>query len=179
MNSIYIYKIYGYRSNKEQFRSKLLNLKKINSVQIDESKDYLFVTSASDPELDVQLACRILNIAFEGFLGKKELKPKEENIIVTPPDNILFGRYLIENNIISDEIVRKALDKQEEERGLTMKQSPRLLGQILLEDFKALNSRLELNFHLNNYQTYKERMEEIYFEAKTLSKKNKHEENKE
>ena len=173
-NSIYIYKISRYIENVENLKKKLIAVTSTTRVQIDIDKGYLFVTASVNPEMEVQLACRILGIEYEGFIGKKDLPPEQKDLVVVPPDNILFGQYLIETKIVKKEIIEKALRKQDEEKNSTMKSSHRLLGQILMDDFGIFNSRLELNNHLKRYAHYKAKMEEIYFEAKILVQKMKH-----
>ncbi len=52
--------------------------------------------------------------------------------------NLVFGQFLMEHEIITHDILQKALDIQEKEKDQELKTSPRLLGQILLEEYKVL-----------------------------------------
>lgn len=96
---------------------------------------------------------------------------KYEDII--PPNKILFGQFLVDEKKITQEVLKQALQKQDEEKDQIMKESHRLLGQILFEDFKAFKDRLELNRYLNKFHEYKSKMEQIYYELHTIRKNSK------
>ena len=51
--------------------------------------------------------------------------------------NLVFGQLLIEHDVITSEILHKALAIQEKEKLEDKKTSPRLLGRILLEEFQS------------------------------------------
>ena len=83
-----------------------------------------------------------------------------------PPEKILFGQFLIENKIITLHMLKRALEIQAGENSETLKESHRLLGQILFENFHVFKNRLELNTYLNKYKQFKEQVEQIRFDAK-------------
>lgn len=72
-----------------------------------------------------------------------------------PAKNLLFGQFLVENNIITRDVLYKALQTQAKEKG-DLKTSHRLLGTILFEDFGAIASRVELSRLLGRFNEYKE-----------------------
>lgn len=89
-----------------------------------------------------------------------------------PPDKVLFGQYLVEKKKITPEILKRALQVQEREGGgPRLRESHRLLGQILLEDFYVFKNRVELNQYIVNFNEYREYIQEKYFELYELSRK--------
>lgn len=89
---------------------------------------------------------------------------------IKPPDRILFGQYLIEEKIIDMDILKKALEIQDTEKGQLMKDSHRLLGIILMQDFDVFKSRIELNRYMQKFIDFKEKMERVYYEARNLKR---------
>jgi hypothetical protein len=90
---------------------------------------------------------------------------------IVPPDQILFGQFLVDKKKITFDKLKSALEIQAKERDKTMKESHRLLGQILLQDFKVFESRIELNKYLNEFHEYKSDMEQMYYELHNLREK--------
>lgn len=82
--------------------------------------------------------------------------------------NLLFGQFLIDKKIITSDTLMLALKKQSQEKSDIMIKSERLLGQILIEDFKAFN-RLELMRLLKEFNEYKAEMENEFHLLKRLS----------
>lgn len=82
---------------------------------------------------------------------------------IVPPDQILFGQFLVDKKKLTFDKLKSALAIQSKERG-DIKTSHRLLGQILLEEFKVFESRMELNRYLNEFHQYKSDMEQMYYE---------------
>jgi hypothetical protein len=88
-----------------------------------------------------------------------------------PPDKVLFGQYLVEQKKITPDILKRALQIQEKEGGSArLRESHRLLGQILLEDFHVFKNRVELNRYIVEFNEYKEYVQEKYFELYEPSK---------
>ena len=85
----------------------------------------------------------------------------------TVPNTVLFGQFLVDQKKITREILARALAKQKYEESKTLRDSHRLLGQILLEDFHVFKDRVELNHYLIKFNEYKVEIEQIMFEAKT------------
>lgn len=90
---------------------------------------------------------------------------------IIPPDKLLFGQFLIENKIISHQILEKALKEQAKESSEILKDSHRLLGQILLEEFNVFRGRLELNTYLKKFKQFKDDIEKLRYDAKIFGKK--------
>jgi len=78
-------------------------------------------------------------------------------------DKMLFGQYLVEKKKITKTILFKALQTQKEEK---ISNSPRMLGSILLNDFKIFENRIELRRVLKDFEKYQDKMREMYLEAK-------------
>lgn len=76
---------------------------------------------------------------------------------------MLFGQYLVEKKKITKTILFKALQTQKEEK---ISNSPRMLGSILLNDFKIFENRIELRRVLKDFEKYQDKMREMYLEAK-------------
>lgn len=76
---------------------------------------------------------------------------------------MLFGRFLIEKNRITQTELEKALEKQNIEK---ISNKPRMLGSILLYDFKTFIDRIELQRFLEEFEQYKEQIEKMYEDAK-------------
>ena len=98
----------------------------------------------------------------------------DKNILeeyIQPSDKTLFGQYLVEVKKINAEIRDKALEIQNKESSSNLKQSHRLLGQILYEEFNVFRDRLELNKYLHDFQDFKQEVERLRFEARMASKK--------
>jgi len=83
--------------------------------------------------------------------------------------NLLFGQFLIDKEIISSEILMLALKKQLQEKSNTLSKSERLLGQILIDDFKIFD-RVLLSKLLKEFNDYKIEMENQFYDLKRLSK---------
>jgi hypothetical protein len=89
------------------------------------------------------------------------------------PGSILFGQFLLDQKKTTKEILEQALKKQSHEDSLRLRESHRLLGQILLDDFGVFESRVELNHFLTRFNEFKSEMERIMFEARTYGHKEK------
>lgn len=89
-----------------------------------------------------------------------------------PAPNLLFGQFLIEKKIIDEPTLFSALKIQVKEKDSTIKQSHRLLGQILLEEFKAFDSRIELNNAINQFVEYKDWVEKQHMMLKKMHGEN-------
>lgn len=74
-------------------------------------------------------------------------------------DRSLFGQFLIEKRKINEVILEKALDIQNMETKDTLRQSHRLLGEILMDDFNVFSSRVELNRLLIEFNDFKAQLE--------------------
>lgn len=97
---------------------------------------------------------------------------KHEYIHITlPPDRQIFGQFLIEVKKTNQEIIKKAITIQDQERSSALKNSHRLLGRILLEDFGVFKNSVELQHYLNEFKRYKESVENFFFDAQAFGKK--------
>lgn len=95
---------------------------------------------------------------------------KKHNVVYEPPpDRILFGQFLIEKGKITEEQRDKALEIQAKEGSKTLRESHRLLGTILLQDFNVFNNRMELHKYLQEFIRFKEELERMRFEARISS----------
>jgi len=74
-------------------------------------------------------------------------------------DRSLFGQFPIEKKKINEVILEKALDIQNTESNDSLRNSHRLLGEILLDDFNVFASRVELNRLLIEYNNFKSQLE--------------------
>ncbi len=74
-------------------------------------------------------------------------------------DRSLFGQFLIEKRKINELILEQALDAQNLEFKETLRQSHRLLGEMLMDDFNVFSSRVELNRLLIEFGTFKAQLE--------------------
>lgn len=83
--------------------------------------------------------------------------------------NLLFGQFLIDKKIISSDTLMLALKKQMQEKSSTMSKSERLLGQILIDDFKSFD-RLILSKLLKEFNDYKIEMENQFYDLKRITK---------
>lgn len=63
-------------------------------------------------------------------------------------ERLVFGQWLVKKGLLEARVLEAALKIQNEERSDTLRTSPRLLGQILLEDFRVFRNRIELNHAL-------------------------------
>jgi hypothetical protein len=81
---------------------------------------------------------------------------------------VLFGQYLIEKKKVDEETLGKALKIQMQESHQVLRESHRLLGQILYEDFAVFSNRLELNRWVTEFHEYKTLIETMYAEAKGI-----------
>ena len=86
---------------------------------------------------------------------------------IVPADKILFGQFLVDKKKIDFDKLKAALAVQSKEKG-ALKESHRMLGQILLQDFKVFKDRIELNRFLNEFHEYKSTMEQMYYELHNL-----------
>lgn len=95
-----------------------------------------------------------------------------------PSDKLLFGQFLIKKKKLNQETLEKALLIQEKETDNNIvRDSHRLLGQILLEEFGLFKNRLELNNYIIEFKAFKEQLESIRAEIRGLEhygKKKKH-----
>ncbi len=81
----------------------------------------------------------------------------------------MFGQYLLEKKKINDALLRKALDIQQKEKSQTLRTSHRLLGQILLEEFRVFRNRVELNKYLVAFKAFNEELENQRQELRSLT----------
>jgi hypothetical protein len=88
-------------------------------------------------------------------------------------DRSLFGQFLIEKKKINQVILAKALDIQNQESKETLRQSHRLLGEILMDDLKVFSSRVELNRLLIEYNEFKAGIEKQRTELMSLTRRDK------
>jgi len=70
-------------------------------------------------------------------------------------ERLVFGEWLVRRGRLVPEILRSALDIQNAEKSDTLRSSPRMLGQILLDDFQVFRSRIELNHALTEFEKVK------------------------
>lgn len=63
-------------------------------------------------------------------------------------ERLVFGQWLVKKGLLEARVLEAALKIQNEERSDALRTSPRLLGQILLEDFRVFRNRIELNHAL-------------------------------
>ena len=70
-------------------------------------------------------------------------------------ERFVFGEWLVRKGRLSPEVLRSALEIQNAEKSDTLRSSPRLLGQILLDDFQVFRSRVELNHALVEFEQVK------------------------
>ena len=91
-----------------------------------------------------------------------------DKIYKAPAPNLLFGQFLIEKNIIDEPTLVSALKIQVKEKDSTIKQSHRLLGQILLEEFKVFENRLELNDIIHQFNEYRQWIEKQHAMLKEM-----------
>jgi predicted signal transduction protein with EAL and GGDEF domain len=96
-------------------------------------------------------------------LTKSKIGPSGEKVSMGPvkqaADRSLFGQFLIERRKINEAILEQALNTQNQESKETLRQSHRLLGEILLDDFNVFSSRVELNRLLIEFNTFKSMLE--------------------
>ena len=96
-------------------------------------------------------------------LVKPKIGPSGEKVSMGPvkqaADRSLFGQFLIERRKINEAILEQALNTQNQESKETLRQSHRLLGEILLDDFNVFSSRVELNRLLIEFNTFKSMLE--------------------
>lgn len=87
-----------------------------------------------------------------------------------PSDTSLFGRFLIENKIVSEETFTKAVEKQMHE---TIKNSSsesyRFIGNILLEDLGVFRDRLQLHKIYLVFLKYKEYIQKQHYELMQIT----------
>lgn len=98
------------------------------------------------------------------------MKESKDDIGSTP-NSILFGMFLVDKKKINLEKLEAALNIQKKEDSSTLRQSHRLLGQILMDDFHIFKDRIELQKYLNDFNEYKVQMEQIKYEARIYGKK--------
>lgn len=87
------------------------------------------------------------------------------------PNAILFGQYLLEKKKVDKETLEKAVRIQSNEDSSTLKESHRLLGQILLDDFSVFANRVELNKYIIHFAEFKAQMEKAMYEAQIYGAK--------
>ena len=85
--------------------------------------------------------------------------------------NLVFGQFLLEFGKLTPEILHKALAIQVKEYNARLRTSPRLLGQILLEDFQVFKNRVELERCLVKFKEYNSYVENLYGELKFIAKR--------
>ena len=99
--------------------------------------------------------------------GEKLMKSPEKQAA----DRSLFGQFLIEKRKINDVILEQALDIQNLETKDSLRESHRLLGEILMDDFNVFSSRVELNRLLIEFNEFKARLENQRTDLMFLSRK--------
>lgn len=85
----------------------------------------------------------------------------------TSRERLVFGEWLIQKGRMDSVVLQSALDIQNAERSDTLRTSPRLLGQILLDDFQVFRSRVDLNHSLIEFEKVKSLIESKKAEPKT------------
>ncbi len=88
-------------------------------------------------------------------VGEKLMRSPEKQAA----DRSLFGQFLIERRKINEVILEKALDIQNLETNDSLRESHRLLGEILMDDFNVFSSRVELNRLLIEFNNFKSQLE--------------------
>jgi hypothetical protein len=101
---------------------------------------------------------------------------KSNNGVIHMPSNrLLFGQFLIEKKKINQAKLDAAIEIQKKEDSATLRDSHRLLGTILLEDFHVFINRIELNHYLQEFGSFREDVEARLYKAKIEGdKKEKH-----
>lgn len=87
-----------------------------------------------------------------------------------PPATILFGQYLLDRKKIDFNTLRSALLIQTKEKEQRLRESCRLLGHILLEEFNVFKNRVELMKYLQEFIIYKAEIEMALIQMKDLKK---------
>ncbi|RKX80743.1 MAG: hypothetical protein DRP70_09930 [Spirochaetes bacterium] len=77
----------------------------------------------------------------------------------SPKERLVFGEWLIHKDRMDAAVLKSALDIQNAEKSDTLRTSPRMLGQILLDDFQVFRSRVELNNALIEFEKVKQAIE--------------------
>jgi hypothetical protein len=72
-----------------------------------------------------------------------------------PKERIVFGEWLVRKGRVDSAVLNSALEIQNVEKSDTLRTSPRLLGQILLDDFQVFRSRVDLNKALVEFEKVK------------------------
>ncbi|KGM42931.1 hypothetical protein S1OALGB6SA_310 [Olavius algarvensis spirochete endosymbiont] len=70
-------------------------------------------------------------------------------------ERAVFGEWLVRKGRLKPEVLEAALEIQNKEKSNILRGSPRLLGQILLDDFKVFRNRMELNSALVDFEKVK------------------------
>ena len=70
-------------------------------------------------------------------------------------ERAVFGEWLVRKRRLKPEVLEAALEIQNKEKSDILRGSPRLLGQILLDDFKVFQNRMELNSALVAFEKVK------------------------
>ena len=70
-------------------------------------------------------------------------------------ERLVFGEWLVRKGRLDPNVLKSALEIQNIEKSDTLRSSPRLLGQILLDDFQVFRSRVELNHALVEFEKVK------------------------
>jgi hypothetical protein len=100
---------------------------------------------------------------------------KSNSVVHMPSNRLLFGQFLIEKKKINQAKLEAAIEIQKKEDSATLRESHRLLGTILLEDFHVFINRVELNHYLQEFNDFREEVEARLYKAKIESdKKEKH-----
>ncbi len=76
-----------------------------------------------------------------------------------PKERLVFGEWLIRKGRMDSAVLKSALDIQNAEKSDTLRTSPRMLGQILLDDFHVFRSRVELNNALIEFEKVRQAIE--------------------
>jgi hypothetical protein len=79
-------------------------------------------------------------------------------------DNILFGQFLIEQQIITNNQLSQALKIQKRDN---LSDKPKMLGSILLNEFGVFEDRMELSSFLDKFKEFDKEMKEAYEIAST------------
>lgn len=70
-------------------------------------------------------------------------------------ERLVFGEWMVRKGRLDPNVLKSALEIQNIEKSDTLRSSPRLLGQILLDDFQVFRSRVELNHALVEFEKVK------------------------
>jgi hypothetical protein len=95
----------------------------------------------------------------------------KNSVLHIPSNKVLFGQFLIEKKKINQAKLDAAMEIQKKEDSINLRESHRLLGTILMEDFHVFLNRIELNRYLQEYNDFREDVEARIYKAKIEANK--------